>query len=148
MTLNLLSFLLVSILIITELHLEVHIANLQTVHYSSFNPYYHGTTSRSRAVCTAQRAGEKFQSLLSRNYISKGPPLLQRVLLLLVSILIITELHLEESARFAPVKNLPGFNPYYHGTTSRRVGINNNCISAYLFQSLLSRNYISKSRYQ
>ena len=136
----------VSILIITELHLEVYFfwqrfnililfQSLLSRNYISkhikqglwddngfcFNPYYHGTTSRSVPFHHLSFRRDEFQSLLSRNYISKFTCRRRSVRGFSVSILIITELHLEVGS------------------------LTITFVAFFLFQSLLSRNYISKS---
>ena len=162
-------YLAVSILIITELHLEAHKISHWGLHLDRFNPYYHGTTSRSLKNESSRKMGECFnpyyhgttsrrlndkQEAFCQEYgfnpyyhgttsrsttIYHLPVRLHPVSILIitelhlevhlndfdntitiVSILIITELHLEAISAMTLSKMLMGFNPYYHGTTSRR----------------------------
>ena len=111
----------VSILIITELHLEESIEERDNI------------------------INMMFQSLLSRNYISKND---------FIQLSNSTPggfnpyYHGTTSRRFDGISSwldkFRCFNPYYHGTTSRSGGTAEDIATDLGFQSLLSRNYISK----
>ena len=90
--------------------------------FADFNPYYHGTTSRRRYP--------RFRS--QRFY--------------LVSILIITELHLEVLYAFFLNNRLDWFQSLLSRNYISKFLMKSGSLSFPMFQSLLSRNYISKSR--